>query len=94
MECDISAFEGVLFDCSLISCSDSEMHVVVFFLAGYIGKKMKKSVAYGMCVAALASADMMACDIVFVIVVIDFQTLFMSFLVKWPISCLTTTAKN
>ena len=45
----------MLFDCSLISCSDSEMHVV-FFLAGYIGKKMKKSVAYGMCVAALASA--------------------------------------
>src|SRR6218665_1349082 len=38
MECDTSAFEGVLCDSNLIGISDPEMHVVVF-LAGYIEKK-------------------------------------------------------
>lgn len=37
------------------------MHVVVF-LAGYIGKKIKKSVACGICVATLVSADAMTYD--------------------------------
>src|SRR6218665_923363 len=40
MECDTSAFEGVLCDSSLIGISDPEMHVVVF-LAGYICKKLR-----------------------------------------------------
>jgi len=53
IECDISAFEGVLCDCSLISVSDHEMHVV--FLAGYNGTKIKRSGACGTC-ADLANA--------------------------------------
>jgi len=55
-------FAGALHDLNLICISDDNMHVLVF-IAGYVGRKLQRSVSCASCVSEILSPDDMSCDV-------------------------------
>jgi len=60
-ECDLSDFAETLYDWDLVAVSDNEMHAIVF-IAGYIGRKLKRCVDCATCVAEFVSNEKMTCE--------------------------------